>query len=747
MRHLSMIKYSRQSLALTAFAAAALLSACSDDDFGKDGKYYSDHICFSADKMTWGDMEDTRAVGNPTDFVLRDRNSRDTLCMKQIVTRGIHTEKNPQTRGTQVTSTAGINSFGVFAYTQQGGVEKLYMNNEQYTKNTENIFEAKTIYYWPGASLTFDFYTYSPYAATGLGLPEGTGKELEYLVPENIDDQQDLMLAVNENVPGNNNAAVPLSFTHLLTAVNVVAGTKMVNGTITSIKFTQVQNNATILMNSVASGWNFIPDSRADFQVTPNIAVTSSTAEGTSLLGEGKTFLFLPQTLNPEYTRIEVQIQEGSNTRTLTAPLSGNWAMGTTNTYRLSITPEYELKFEDAAIPDQDAHYDIFTTQLEVGDLKGKSWTVSVDCPEASVQLEKDVHDLAKQGYWVDKIINQGETETANSPSARGTSQLTSDMTGAPVLWVFLPENTTGADRTVTLNLSVDGTAVASKSVVQKSPQTVGDVNWEVIQEDKAEGPWGFNAEGNTVYVFNHVGEVGVFDGITKLFMDNLGTTLKNLVTEFNASSWATVKPYKHGWFDGTFYYVNIQYSLFDNLAGKAESNTLGFQNTTDLFGTSGSVNSNALETAIMNLRKPLGTSLMVDRRNLRKGITLPKDVPNSSSVTPTEAKALIEILKKNRFCITRSSTGTGNAQVNVDVPSIQLADIKWYMPASGQFAYMPDWTKPTIPGQTQVAGAAKSNIWSSTAVSNSSTMSYLGSGTQADRTTTHVVRAARVSN
>lgn len=734
-----MIKYSRQSLALTAFAAAALLSACSDDDFGKDGKYYSDHICFSADKMTWGDMEDTRAVGNPTDFVLRDRNSRDTLCMKQIVTRGIHTEKNPQTRGTQVTSTAGINSFGVFAYTQQGGVEKLYMNNEQYTKNAENIFEAQTIYYWPGASLTFDFYTYSPYAATGLGLPGNAGsKILEYKVPTDVSKQQDLMLAVNKAVPGNNNAAVPLSFTHLLTAVNLVSGSQMVDGTITSVKFTGLEGNGTIDMSNTAAGWTYLaPTERTSYTVSPNVAISSSMAAGTNLLGEGNTFLLLPQTLNQDENTIEITITKSDGTtRVLSSPLTGNWAMGTTNTYRLSITPEYEMKFEEADIPTQDAHYTMFTTKVIADRSTGdnwSNWTVTVDgAPDASVQLESVVNDFAKQGFWTDKVANNG---TPSTESARGTASVTSAQEGTIEVRVFLPENTGTADRTVTLNLSADdGTSVASKTVTQKAAATVNGVNWEVIQEDTPT-PWGFDSETNVVYVYRHVSWIVDWAGS---LLNSLHSTLENLVTQYNASGWAHIGEYvPYGL--STFYYVNIDYSEFNELNNNAQSTADGHTNTTQLFNFAGAAYSKAFETSIQNLQKAwTGNPLMVKRENC--SITLPSTVPHSNETQSAEASALIDILKKNRYYL---NNVTGEDEITTKAPLIKVEDIKWYMPASGQFNGMPAWTTPA-----GAAGAAASDIWSSTGIAgNSPKQAYLGSGTAASRTTSHHVRAARVSN
>lgn len=525
-----MNKYFSQRISLAAIGATLLLGACTDDDFN-NGKYDSDHICFRTENASWGDMADTRAVGNPTDYVLRAAGSRDTLCMKQIVTEGIQLDRARGTRGTQITNASQIQSFGVFAYTQQGGVNKLYINNEQYTKGENNIFQAQNIYYWPGASLTFDFYTYSPYNANGLSLPESPDiRILNYTVPTDVAQQQDLMLAVNNSVPGDNNAAVPLSFTHLLTAVNVVAGSQMIDGTIESISFSGLVDDGTLDMTNVAAGWKLQNLDRVTYTVNPNVAINHQ--EGQNLLGEGNTFLLLPQTLSETENGITVIVRNSDGTpRELTAPLSGEWKMGTTNTYRISITPEYELKFEDAEIPVQDAHYVSFTTKVEAGNLKGKNWSVAVSCDDnadATVLLTNSIEDnlksLYNDGFWLDRKIVNG----SDQGSARGIASVTDGEEGTIELRVFLPENVTEKDRTVTLNLSVDGKSVATKTVTQKCPAWEGNTGWEVL-DDGQQGPWGFDSRKRVVYVYNR----GWLD-LQSLALTNLKNNVQSIVNQYD---------------------------------------------------------------------------------------------------------------------------------------------------------------------------------------------------------------------
>ena len=67
--------------------------------------------------------------------------------------------------------------------------------------------------------------------------------------------------------------------------------------------------------------------------------------------------------------------------------------------------------------------------------------------------------------------------------------------------------------------------------------------------------------------------------------------------------------------------------------------------------------------------------------------------------------------------------------------PIFNVDDLKWYLPAYGQFQYFtPD---------PNIAGDDKSHYWSSTAVSGSSE-AYIGDGTPKDRDLQYRVIAAR---
>lgn len=138
----------------------------------------------------------------------------------------------------------------------------------------------------------------------------------------------------------------------------------MTAGTIKSVSLKGVKNSGTYNMEN--STWT-LTDSKADFTISPNQVTTSTTSNGTDLNAGESTFMLLPQTLGAD-SKLEVVFHDNisGNDRILSASLDGaEWPMGKTVTYRLSITPEYELKFTSESKV-QDAHYVIYPIKIKV---------------------------------------------------------------------------------------------------------------------------------------------------------------------------------------------------------------------------------------------------------------------------------------------------------------------------------------------------------------------------------------------
>lgn len=138
----------------------------------------------------------------------------------------------------------------------------------------------------------------------------------------------------------------------------------MTAGTIKSVSITNVKNSGSYDM--VSSTWS-LNNGTANYTVTPNKATTGTTPNGTDLNAGESTLMLLPQTLGADSElKVEFHDNISGRDRILSASLNGaEWPMGKTVTYRLSITPEYELKFvTEPAL--QDAHYVIYPIKIKV---------------------------------------------------------------------------------------------------------------------------------------------------------------------------------------------------------------------------------------------------------------------------------------------------------------------------------------------------------------------------------------------
>lgn len=490
---------------LTASIAAVLLSAslfsCSSDDFfGKPESGSTNGISFG---VSTENSAATRA--NKTDdgltvarYTLRSDNSADTLCVRAVVTDGIGNNANkPATRAAMQTSM--YDKFNVVAALKENGTigTQLFMN-ETATKTNTNWVPAHT-YYWPGSNRQLRFLAWAPTDAVFQSVPNSPNTTtLQYTTPAEAKNQRDLVAAATDFIdsPANNSTCTPVSlnFKHLCTAVIIKTGETMTAGTIQSVSLKGIKNSGTYDM--VGSEWT-LNNSTADFTISPNKETTGATPNGTDLNAGESTFMLLPQKLGAD-SKLEVVFHDNisGNDRTLSASLNGaEWPMGKTVTYRLSITPEYELKF--TSTPDiVDAHYDIIPIKVNTKYVKG-NWTIKSNQPWVTIKSALTTYE--QSGYWLKATGDYAAY--CNSEKVPVERQQTLDKTGngETTLYLFVEENNSTKDRTVTLTLSINGVDFATADIVQKCPNWKGDIGWEVL-EDTETFPFGFKWDRKVTY-------------------------------------------------------------------------------------------------------------------------------------------------------------------------------------------------------------------------------------------------------
>ncbi|WP_373594504.1 fimbrillin family protein, partial [Bacteroides caccae] len=243
------------------------------------------------------------------------------------------------TRAARVSAENMYDHFGVSAYAYTGDWDESrttpsYFYNATATRSGSD-YTLSSAYYWPGASYKMRFFAYAPkenarYVFSGQG--QAGSPRISVTVPEEVGQQEDLLVARSAELNGNSNTAVALTFNHALTAVRFVCGNDMRGGTVKQVRLKNVYSKG--IYNMGTQTWSGL-DTPATFSQTLD-KVTTGTADE-ALTSEAQTFMMLPQRL-PEDAQIEVLFTDDTHTdHTLTADIKGSeWPMGKTVTYKIS---------------------------------------------------------------------------------------------------------------------------------------------------------------------------------------------------------------------------------------------------------------------------------------------------------------------------------------------------------------------------------------------------------------------------
>lgn len=527
---------------LTASIAAVLLSAslfsCSSDDFLGKAETKTDGISFGVSTENGASTRANNSADGYTAarYTLRSDNSADTLCVRAVVTDGIGNDNagRPATRAAMQTSM--YNDFKVVAAVKENGnVGTQYYMDDVATKTGTNWVPSK-VYYWPGSNRQLRFLAWAPTDASFQSVPNNpNATTLQYTTPAEAKNQRDIVAAATGFISNPSNDAkctpVGLQFKHLCTAVIIKTGEQMTAGTIKSVSLKGIKNSGTYdIVNSV---WT-LNNSTADFTISPNQATTSTTPNGTNLNAGESTFMLLPQTLGAD-SKLEVAFHDNisGRDRILSASLNGAvWPMGKTVTYRLSITPEYELKFTSE--PEmQDAHYVIYPIKIKVdptlvdknkrGEVVGGGWTLKSSSPK--VTLCKELTELTSLGYWVEED--------------RGTQTIEGTETGEVTVYAFLEENITDAERDIVLELSPKKypSATSAKFTIKQLCPSWNTQGLGCERFEDGDYPWGFKWDSSMkiTYDMSDAGGHGIFGPfrrwIMKIQIKYYGDKYKDYIT------------------------------------------------------------------------------------------------------------------------------------------------------------------------------------------------------------------------
>lgn len=634
-------------LNMTAGMAAVLLSvtlfSCSSDVPYEHTDYSTtDNICFGISDSGNGTRAAAANEAITTDrYVLRSSESSDTLCVRAVVSDGIgKAAAKHATRASMQTTM--YDQFNVVAQLKKsdGNIAPRYYMNEVAAKQGVVWQPSSSTYYWPDNG-SLRFLAWAPIDAELDESPVKPSEDvnkttIKYTVPADLSKQRDLVAAAtgyNASPAGGVCAPVSLQFKHLCTAVVVKTGATMAPGTIKSVTVTNVRNSGTYDM--LSSAWT-LNDATTSYTVSPNMATGSTTAEGTKLNADDATFMLLPQTLGAD-SKLEVMFHDNisGRDRLLTASLNGaEWPMGKTVTYRLSITPEYELEFTSEPQV-QDAHYVIYPIKIKVDPGLTGGWKLKSTSPK--VTLRKNLTELEEVGYWIEED--------------RGTQTIEGTESGDITVYAFLEENVTNAERDVVLELSPKGfpSATPAKFTIrQLCPSWNADgLGCERIEGKKYQ--WGFLWGDNMKMVYTVPGWI-----LKKWWVEIV-------LTWFNDyGKYITVD--RDSW--STSFRVTIDFNKIPS-PNVAKSPTDGKKNSSELYNFNGISDVSALIKRLENW-----------------GGTTNQTFP----LNPTEFAVRAAVMK-NKFNKEVQTSGTET----IERPILKNENLVWYLPAKDEFSTIVD--------------------------------------------------------
>lgn len=679
---------------LTALLSCLLLFSCSEDKLFDRGcspaGEYSDHISFGVSPDTGVQTRGAAGMGSGKgevagNFVLRAADAPDTLCMQAVITDGINPSAEPQvvTRSTPIDSKDNFyNSFHVVAYWKKGDVpvtEQFYMDADV-SEQVNNRWTTDNTYYWPGNGHTLQFYALTPDDA-GIRMPATPASThlSSYTVPQDVAEQRDILVATTEELSGNYNQAVPLTFEHICTAIKFETGSQMQPGSIRSVTLKGVKTTGAYDM---ASGKWALTEDVGNYTQELAKTMTGTETPGSEVTTAAQTFMMLPQTL-PQGATVEVVFVDDvtGNERPLSATIDGTeWPQGKTVTYKISITPEYDMSIE--CEDKVDAHYVIqeiqikadceWTLKSDVNWLTFTDWSYDASKPED--------RPLGMSGYWI-RSERGGQTFSGS---------------GDKVLYAYYDEHTGDQNREAHLTISYgDGSNGGgnTKTITQYCPAWVGNAGYERIEEDAGTYPFGYAWDRRVTFSARF--EFG------STIRDLLGAYVflyiaNNAIEEYNAGDYVTVTEQKIPILDLTYQTdVTIDYSNFNAIGSENININNGLANTRYLYGFENIGQIATIENRLRDNAVGQFTETVSD---------------DSHSDIPIDQFAVRKVAMKNEFQKRLKTETIEGETIRYVEAFINTDNIHWYLPASNEQSALKD-------GLAEGDDPLDGTYWSSTAV------------------------------
>ena len=241
------------------------------------------------------------------------------------------TEEKSITRGTLVTSEAGITNFGVSssAYPASGTYTSYGLGSYFYKQQA--VPNTAMTYYWPTADKEISFFAYYPYnnasftvssSAATLGSPV-----YHYTVPSTISNQVDVMTAQVTDHTAGSQGALTLNFSHHCAAIKIsITNNSGSSITVNSVSIEGVEYDGTLHDGTWTLSGNLNTSSVNPFSLSYGSAIANNATA--DITGSNNIFIMLPQTLTSS-AKLKVVTADD----TYETAISGTWVAGKTYTY------------------------------------------------------------------------------------------------------------------------------------------------------------------------------------------------------------------------------------------------------------------------------------------------------------------------------------------------------------------------------------------------------------------------------
>lgn len=780
-----------------ALLIAMMFASCTKEELFSAPVKKSDEINFGVN-LKWDDDEvSTRSgvdYGNCAgSFMLRSEDSADSLAVNVYVKNTI-SESAPMTKGSVVENADAIADFDVYCSLDNGSETVPYFLNLEATQEN-GFWKPARDCYWPGSDFTkLKFLAVAPYEhgmtstiASGSVMPTS----FSYTVPEAAVDQNDIMMAVTGEYVGNYNQTVPVTFDHLLSAINVKIGS-VPEGKIHSITLKGVGSSSTY---TVADGtWatcTATDDFAVDFAGDGDTFATTGTETGNPQINAAEaTFMMIPQTLG-ENASLEVVFTHTitNNNVTLTASLANvGWEKSKTYNYLINIEPDFTLSIEAENMSIADCHYD--TRMITIKNLyHDVDWVLTSDSDWVKFRIVPDDFEtndnyIDFRNYWVEnhsvRTIKVHITQTGSGIGADINSETLSDETvyypiesaisgkGNAKVLVYFYENTGEAYDAVDIrsaNLILypkDNDSKANYFVVSQFYPIWNDgIAYERIEENATTHPWGFANDRKIKFTTVDTKPSWANSGWGALIWWIIDTFLPRTEAAFRAEG-EEKRGIAYKYFYDTYYNTESnKASNFISITPSGGNGTLAWGEDNEWTATLDYANLNDVKadgTGLENTNKVLSYGGSVTGSDAETWLTsnnfISSVLVNSEDKTTIPETAVYQAVKKNAWMITTTQTIT-TATVNgenkepevsiVSTQSLMPSGIQWFLPSASEVATLLPTAcdSDTNNNDTALSGT----YWSSTSASGTNSISYDAAGTtsSASRTQKYKIRAARM--